>query len=556
MKSPSVRIGDLNWNIKLYPRGNETDHLSVYLEASRPRSTSESSMSQSEANEGSTGHDGLLRDSSGSSLFTESIEAAPPGAAESNAALTTASTPETSDADMSGSGDGTSAPSGTSSSEESEDDTDWGVPVQFGIVMYNPSEPRVHVSQAMEHRFCRGSSDWGATRFYGPHDVLRKRQRGQRQAMLRNDTLAFTAYIRIINDDTQTLFQGSVFDREWNSLAKTGLRSLSSKRSGGSFAVAAIASWVLLAPIREIIHGTTTADPLKEQRLPPKGLVIALQRVTHRLQSQQKPSTSPVSLSPITDFFSALGIGHCFSFDVVEFWELLRHRLEAELKDTGMDGKLNDLFDGSFRRGSSESGGQASRDTMDISVSAGKPPSFRLPIQGMRNVQIALAKFLDGVGGMHKAIWQKLPKVMHIELQRQVFDQKSRKWEKLVDKVKINETIDVAPWTSNRDAESRYTLYGLIVHDGHLRSGLYHPVIRPGGPGTRWYAYLHEHDVDRVVCQTRKQAVENNQGVSSRNEKEGTEPVAYVLMYVRNDVIGEVLQGVPEQPSAPQWISM
>ncbi len=47
LKSPTVRIGELDWTIKFYPRGNQTDHVSVYLEASKPKPQAEPTPSES-----------------------------------------------------------------------------------------------------------------------------------------------------------------------------------------------------------------------------------------------------------------------------------------------------------------------------------------------------------------------------------------------------------------------------------------------------------------------------------------------------------------------------
>lgn len=571
MRSPSVRIGDLDWNIKFYPKGNNTDHISVYIEASKPKPMSTVPEDQDEPSNDAVAGTISMEDSMGerdvsdrhplSSAAANSENPSPPSAA-SQSRRQSETMADTSDVHMSGSEETTPNTDGENSEDE---DDDWEVAAQFGIVLYNPSEPRVHVSQGidyrLEHRFCSSSADWGCTRFYGPQEALWKRQRGQRQALLRNDTLAFTAYVRIIKDDTQTLFLRSTDPGAWDSLAKTGLRSLSPRRPEESFVVAAIASWALLAPFREIIHSVPTADPLNDRTLPPKGLVIALQRVLHRLQTQQKPSSSPVLLAPITNFLRCLGF-YPYSkydvvmYDVVEFWELLRARLEEELEDTAMNGRLSDLLDGSLQRESTKIEEGAMDEMTVVPVCAGRAPSLRLPVKGVKSVQEAFAKFLDGDDSVSKASWRKLPKLMHVELERQVFDESSRKWEKYVDRVKVDETIDLAPWTVDPDVESQYTLYGVIVHDRNLRSCRYHPVLRPGGPGTRWYSYLRENETDKVVCQTRKQAIQNNEGVDPDKERDGFEPVAYVVMYVRKDMVGELLQGLPEQPLAPQWIRM
>ncbi|KAI9792278.1 MAG: hypothetical protein M1816_002503 [Peltula sp. TS41687] len=567
MKSPPVSTGGLEWRIKFYPRGNHTDHLSVYIEVKKPNSEDDHTR-------------GLF-----SSSDETSSEAAPPSSPLQLPAEQSTTMVETPDIDMTGPEEASPEREDDSSGGTSDEQDDhWEVAVQFGIVMYNPSEPRVHVSQGqghrLEHRFCSGSTDWGCTRFYGPHGTLWKRQRGQRQAMFQDDTLAFTAYVRIIKDDTQMLFRNPVDAGPWDSLAKTGLRGLTTRRAEDFFAAAAIASWALLRPFRDIIQDAPTVDPQNANPVPPKGLVIALQRTLHRMQTQQKPFPSPVSLAPVIDFFRALGIYHNSTYDlgvydVVKFWELLRSRLQKELEDTVLSDQLGDIFDGSLER---KTKGKRTRDVMTVlpvpagqppgkrtttvvPISAGQSPSLRLPIKKMKSVQEALSKYMEGDDQVSRATFRKLPKFMHVELERQKFNEASRKWERVVDRVKMDETVDLTPWAPARnpfnsgpDVSSLYTLYGVIVHEGDLRSSRFRSILRPGGPGTRWYAYIRDNDVDKVVCQTQKQAIENNEGVDPGMERDGLEPVVYVVMYVRNDVVGEFLQGLPDRPPAPDWI--
>ncbi|KAH0542074.1 hypothetical protein GP486_008669, partial [Trichoglossum hirsutum] len=157
-----------------------------------------------------------------------------------------------------------------------------------------------------------------------------------------------------------------------------------------------------------------------------------------------------------------------------------------------------------------------------------------------------------------RALLSRLPKVLQIELQRQKFDMATRRWTKMVDEIKIDESVTLKPWVEEQEQEqevsSDYTLYGFIVHNEGLESSLYYPVLRPGGPGTKWFTYLDEKEDSKVICLTRKQAIELHQGVPSGKNAEGTEPVAYILMYIRNDVVGKILRGIPEVGDPASWI--
>ena len=187
-------------------------------------------------------------------------------------------------------------------------------------------------------------------------------------------------------------------------------------------------------------------------------------------------------------------------------------------------------------------------------LAAGVAPSFRIPVRDMTSVQAALEHTLNAREGTGRASIQQLPALLQLELIRHRFDEKSRNWEKVTDHLELNETIDLSPWLSDQTVEARYSLYGLIVHSGSLRSGHFHSVLRPGGPGSSWYAFPYPATV--VVRRTRKQAIDDHQGVRDPQARsDGSEPVAYVLMYVRHDTVAEMVPDLDSDVSPPEWIS-
>lgn len=551
MRSPSVRIGDLDWNLQVYPNGNNTDYVSVYLEASNPRRWNDRSVDESVS---SAPEDKNTSSSRQQRNQSDGAQPAPAsgGASSTNAVSSVGQSESSESPDQQMQIEAVEKPA--TQQENKAETSRWGTAAQFSVVMYNPDEPRVYVSHKMQHRFCNHSPDWGWTRFHGPQHQLHERQRGQRQAMLRNDTLAFTAFVRVVKDDTQRLWEHwpASQSTRYDSYYKTGLRPMSAGRIAKSFLVAAISSWVLLAPFREVVFGIPTKIPPTTLGYAPKGLVKGLQRVIQRLQT---PARLPISLRLMCNFLITRGVNMGSSYDVVEFWEIIRRKLEDELRGTEMEGKLGELFDGSIQRRPTRRGEDAERETIESPLCAGKPPSFRLPIKGVESIQAAIARSLDGDEDRGRAIVRKAPKFLQLELGRREFEESSRTWRRLVDSVKYDEKIDLTTWTDDETAETHYTLYGLIVHEGDLHTDRYHPVLRPGGPGTRWYAYIEEDGIDKVICQTYKQAVLSNQGVALGEKAKGTEPVAYVVMYVRDDVLPEVLQGVPKEFKAPEWAS-
>ena len=93
-----------------------------------------------------------------------------------------------------------------------------------------------------------------------------------------------------------------------------------------------------------------------------------------------------------------------------------------------------------------------------------------------------------------------------------------------------------------------YGLYGMIVHSGSLESQEYYTVIRPAGPGTRWIKYAGESSPRKVSVLTTKQAITAHEGSGepvlekkNADRKKENAAVAYVAMYVRSDLLTEVL---------------
>ena len=208
MRSPSVLIGGFYWNIKYYPHGNDgTEQISIYLECSpTPYEENQAKEDKSPA----TDEPQKLNESNSTSNSHDSSNGSPPEASTvPEAMVDDPSVPD----DAKETPEIVSQPSHTIPKNEKP----WGVAAQISCVIYNPDEPRVNAHQKGCHRFYNDNPDWGWTRFHGPWDEIHKRRRFQRQALLRNDTLAFTAYVRTVVDDTKALWWHPGKDKpEWD----------------------------------------------------------------------------------------------------------------------------------------------------------------------------------------------------------------------------------------------------------------------------------------------------------------------------------------------------
>ncbi|KAF2253885.1 hypothetical protein BU26DRAFT_502001 [Trematosphaeria pertusa] len=491
MKSEPVTIGGYEWQIKFYPKGNDSEYLSVYVEC---LSVGDKEQKKEDA---PTGTDSTQ----GADAMVTAEEVAPPGETQHTPLPLL---------------DSTTMPKRKS------------VAAQVSVVLYNPGEPRVNYSRTCLHRFCSASPDWGWTRFHGPYYDIPHRIRGQRQALLRDDKLAFTGYIRIINDETNCLWEHASAENPWDSFAMTGLQSLTlgegSTAPGGNM-ISAIASWMMFKPFRQFLYSFTVPDPETDTFAPPKPLIGALQKVLFMLRTQVQPGAGSVTLDDVLDALEWYGIQERLDkLDVIEIWEILRLKVEEELQNTPFVDNFEVICG-------------PKRDY------ANGVPSYRASVVGVRSIQEAINASPNLTLPAHP-----LPQLLTVELGRQEFDTASRSYVKLLNKVALDDHINVQG--------TPYTLYGFIMHKQTLQSYIYHPILRPEGPGSKWYSYTDSRDGNMVKCLTKRQAVTMHEGKPGSDRIIGNDPIAYIAMYVRDDVAESVFTSHPdsEQWQVPNWI--
>lgn len=511
MKSEVVTIGGHQWQIKFYPKGNDSDYLSVYLEC-----LSVMKPKEEDKEEGEKDGDSSKETSTG----TIQREKKPHGAkGDVEEASEDASAPLIPI-------DAQHAPLPLLGSKQIPKRK--CVAAQVSVVLYNPTEPRVHYSKSALHRFCSGSPDWGWTRFHGPYYDIAHRMRGQRQALLRHDKLAFTAYIRIVEDETNCLWEHPNPENPWDSFAMTGLQGLmlgeDASAPGGNM-ISAIASWMLFKPFRTLLYNVKAPDVYREPLLRPKPLINALQKVLYLLRTQVEPGAGAIALDDVLDALEWYGMHERLDkLDVIETWEVLRLKLEEELADTGYASALQAIC------------GPKRDYSVDI-------PTYRVPVVGVHSMQQAI----DKSPGFTVA-GQPLPELLTIEMERQNFDLKTRSYVKVLNKVTLDDHVKVNG--------TNYTLYGFVVHKQTLQSYVYQPILRPEGPGSRWYSYSDSKDENQVKCLTKRQAIDAHEGKPGTEQIVGNDAVAYVAMYVRDDVAHNAFtaDAQSEQWAVPAWI--
>jgi hypothetical protein len=510
MRSPPAYIGGYWWTIKFFPRGNNVSSMSVYIECSPTMPIFDNTVPDTEFKvlRGPADGDinGLAPDldvkfahTDDSATWLEDYKSRCP---ENTA-------------------------SGT-----------WRVSAQIGVIIYNPDEPRTGWMQSSCHQFNPHNLDWGWTSFHGPWDKIHRRQRGQRQALLRNDTLAFDAYIRIIDDPTRSLWwHASDSEPTWDSLGLTGYRPLGDSVINHSAEVAGLATWMHIAPFCKIIQDANIVEHRNNCDVKPKPLCDALQKFLWQLRSRSH-SLQYVDTDNITSTLRNL---HEYSGDVCEFWECLRRTLELELAGTDAVKELASLFD-------SPSPDLLLKEAQGSDVVNTVPADFNsrisVPADQAKTMHEALGSYLNSKPGR----WA-LPSILHVELSRQKLDRVARQWRLNYNRVELDEELDLSQWLLDGHC-GKYVLYGYIVHRGRRTSGKFFSILRPGGPGTKWLAFDDGSD-NRVECLTRKTALGPHLGLdaSQKVDHKTGHDVAIAVMYIRSDLVQDYLPG-PQGPWA------
>lgn len=508
MRSPPAYIGGYWWRIKFYPRGNNVGSLSVYIECSPTLPPPDEELPETQ--------------------FT--IRRGVPNAnLNDNAPDLEMHTPATDDTAGWFDDYRSRYPAAASSSSIDDGNTSspWRVSAQIGVIVYNPQEPRTGWMQSSCHQFNPHNLDWGWTYFHGPWDQIHQRRRGQHRALLNNDTLAFDAYIRVIDDPTKSLWwHPSDSEPTWDSLALTGYRPLGDSVINHSAEVAGLASWLHIAPFCKIIEGVNVLEHLTNCDVKPKPLCDALQKLLWQLRRRTQ-SLQYVDTDGITSTLRNL---REFSSDVSEFWERLRRTLELELGGTDAAKKFAMLFDSPVHV------------TQSVNT---LPTDFNSRLCVRADEVKSTGEAVKGYLGAKTGRWS-LPPILHLELGRHTLD-KAMRWQLLYNRVKLDEELDLSPFVVDGQG-GKYVLYGYVVHRGRRTSGKFFSILRPAGPGTKWLAFDDGSD-NRVECLTQKTALGPHLGLDASqavDHKKGHD-VPVVVMYVRSDMVPELLPG-PQGP--------
>lgn len=537
MTSPSVYVDGKYWNIKFFPRGNKSrNSLAVFVRCSplEPgpvdpelegtfkcyQCPPESDLSKAEPF--------LDLELAGSGISK--------GSSSSNDNLTSSRTSETE----------TKPESLRDPEDEDEDDEDddsvsgdeddrvrdpmkqvvaedFRVSAQLGLVIYNPAESRTCYTSEASHQFYPHQDDWGWDPAVSQYEEIHRRKRGQRQALLRNDTLAIDAYIRIYDDPTKALFwHASSGEAQWDSKGLAGFFPMGTKLLYHSPATAGISAYMLLAPFRKAIQQVDAGAWRRDSSVRPRPLIAHLQLVLFQMRHMKKEELYVHLDNAIHEITRS---GETFE-NVNTFWETFRRAIEIEADgDNALISSLQEIF--------------GARDLVR------QLPN--LPVKNVSDFQDAANQAFEKAG-----IKRSLPNFLPLTLQRQSFDSEKRQWRLHNNRVRISEEIDLSRFSTDKDA--KYTLYGLVIHDGDRTSAKFFSILRPNGPGGKWLAFS-DGNGNKIFSYTKKRVTEY-EGLDLPELKKSTSPrqTLHTAMYIRTSCMKDYLPSAMEPFRLPVWL--
>ncbi|XP_050084011.1 ubiquitin carboxyl-terminal hydrolase 7 isoform X1 [Anopheles aquasalis] len=379
----------------------------------------------------------------------------------------------------------------------------------------------------IRHTFCMQENDWGFSTFMNWQEIL-----DPANGFIENDTITLEVYVNA--EPPRGIF--------WDSKKHTGYVGL--KNQGATCYMNSLLQTLYFTnQLRKAVYKMPT-----EADDDCKSVALALQRVFHDLQTQNKP----VGTKKLTKSFGWDALDSFMQHDVQEFLRVLLDKLENKMKGTSLEGTIPKLFEGKMI---------SYIKCQNVDYTSRRTETFydiQLNIKGKKNIQESFKDYIAteildddnkydaGEHGLQKAekgiFFSKFPPVLHLHLMRFQYDPISDNSVKFNDRFEFDETINLDPFLeSPEDTPATYILHAVLVHSGDNHGGHYVVYINPKNDG-KWCKFD-----DDVVCRcSRNEAIEQNYGGHDNELNLRHSSNAYMLVYVRESVVHQVLEEVKE----------
>ncbi|ELW67621.1 Ubiquitin carboxyl-terminal hydrolase 7 [Tupaia chinensis] len=144
-----------------------------------------------------------------------------------------------------------------------------------------------------------------------------------------------------------------------------------------------------------------------------------------------------------------------------------------------------------------------------------------------------------------------LPPVLHLQLMRFMYDPQTDQNIKINDRFEFPEQLPLDEFLQKTDPKdpANYILHAVLVHSGDNHGGHYVVYLNPKGDG-KWCKF----DDDVVSRCTKEEAIEHNYGGHDDDLSVRHCTNAYMLVYIRESKLSEVLQAVTDHDIPQQLV--
>ncbi|CUM67194.1 uncharacterized protein PRCAT00004887001 [Priceomyces carsonii] len=479
VRSPTFKCGGFEWNILLFPRGNNNTHLSIYME-----------------------------------------------------------------------------PHPISDGEQKSDDN-WYVCAQFCLDIWNPAHPNCHLPSGSSHRFNKNETDWGFSSLIDLKQLHTPNPRlNQLHAILENNQLNITGYVKVIDDSSTGVLWNSFID--YDSKKNTGHVGLNNQ-GATCYLNSLLQSYYTTKIFRNLVYQIPTENQSNNKSVP-----LSLQRIFYLLST----SNDTVATLELTKSFGWDSSDAFTQHDVQELNRILMDKLETAMKGTKIENRLNDIFVGKMK---------SYIKCVDVPYESSRVEDFwdiQLNVKGFKNLEQSFKNYieiemLDGENkyqagdeyGYQDAkkgvVFESFPPVLHLQLKRFEYDFMVDDLVKIDDFYEFPDKIDLSPYLdedlpdSVKNQNWNYKLHGVLVHQGSISNGHYYAMIKPYAREPTWLRF----DDDKVWKVTNYNVFQENFGAGELSSEEFSKlsrldqqenlirrvTSAYMLVYYRETDLDKIL---------------
>uniref|UniRef100_A0AC35U801 Ubiquitin carboxyl-terminal hydrolase 7 n=1 Tax=Rhabditophanes sp. KR3021 TaxID=114890 RepID=A0AC35U801_9BILA len=387
-------------------------------------------------------------------------------------------------------------------------------------------------NRSITHTFYPKENDWGYSQFMSNDQIL-----DAEKGYYKNDTIKLKVHV----------FADAPHGTQWDSRRHAGYVGL--KNQGATcYMNSILQTFFFTNKLRKAVYQIPLENGGGETSVP-----LAMQRVFFELQKSEKP----VSTKKLTRSFGWESVDTFLQHDVQELCRVLLDNLEAKMKNTSVADVIPYLFRGSMKsfirckNVEYESSREEQFYDIQLNVKDKKNimESFRdyvaiESLEGDNKYDAGIHGLQDAEKGMK---FMKLPPVLHLQLMRFQYDGNMDTMVKVNDRFDFPEILDLNEFMDSSvpgSGEFTYHLHAVLVHSGDFHGGHYVAYINTNcGKVRRWCKF----DDDVVSRASTRDALDGNFGGDASERLGRPYTNAYMLVYIKKDLINEVLCDVTDE---------